>query len=60
MCSAMSFESLVAPVSVAVIGASPDRTKIRGVLLDQLKSGGYSGAIYPINPGYGEIASLSA
>jgi acyl-CoA synthetase (NDP forming) len=58
MCSAMSFESLVAPVSVAVIGASPDRTKIRGVLLDQLKSGGYSGAIYPINPGYGEIDGL--
>lgn len=56
--AAPSLDSFVAPGSVAVIGASPDRTKIRGVLLDQVKGGGYAGAIYPVNPGYGEIDGL--
>ena len=46
------------PRSVAIVGASPERTKIRGALLHLLQKNGYPGAIYPINPSYGEIDGL--
>ena len=46
------------PRSIAIVGASPERTKIRGALLHLLKKNGYPGAIYPINPSYGEIEGL--
>ena len=46
------------PRSVAIVGASPDSTKIRGALLHLLQKNGYPGAIYPINPSYGEIGGL--
>ena len=46
------------PRSVAIVGASPDSTKIRGALLHLLQKNGYPGAIYPINPSYGEIDGL--
>ena len=55
---AASLDRLFAPASVAVIGASSDRTKIRGILLEQLRAGGYKGAIYPVNPGTSEIGGL--
>jgi acetyltransferase len=45
----------LSPASIAVVGASPDRTKISGILLHQLVAGGYAGRLYPINPGYDEI-----
>ncbi len=46
------------PRSIAVVGASPERTKIRGALLHLLRQNGYPGAIYPINPSYGDIDGL--
>jgi acetate---CoA ligase (ADP-forming) len=54
----MSLDSFFAPASIAVIGASPDRTKIRGRLFHLLRANGYPGIIYPINPSYQEIEGL--
>ena len=42
---------LVAPTSIAVIGASTDPSKSGGVLFGNLVSGGLKGRLYPINPG---------
>ncbi|HYM03937.1 MAG TPA: acetate--CoA ligase family protein [Stellaceae bacterium] len=44
-----------APESIAIIGASPEKTKIRGLLLHLLRKNGYSGRLYPVNPSYREI-----
>jgi acetyltransferase len=46
------------PASVAVIGASDRPNSIGRVLLENLKSSGFSGAVYPINPNYTEIIGL--
>ncbi|GGC81467.1 acetate--CoA ligase family protein [Chelatococcus reniformis] len=46
------------PRSIAVIGASPDTTKIRGQLQSMLAKNGYAGRLYPINPSYQEIAGV--
>lgn len=51
-------DSFLSPASIAVIGASPDRAKIRGILFHQLANAGYGGRLYPINPGYEEIGGL--
>jgi len=50
---------LLAPSSIALIGASLRPQSYGLVLLDMLKRGGYEGAIYPVNPGYaGEKSDL--
>jgi acetate---CoA ligase (ADP-forming) len=51
--------SLLSPRSVALIGASPDRAKIRGALLHILRKNGFAGRIVPINPTYPEIDGLT-
>ncbi len=48
--------SLLSPASIAVIGASADRARIRGALFHQLASAGFAGAIYPITTSAPEIA----
>lgn len=45
----MSFEKLLRPKSVAVIGASADKTKVGNNVLDNIINGGFSGDIYPVN-----------
>ncbi|HLJ63595.1 MAG TPA: CoA-binding protein, partial [Stellaceae bacterium] len=54
----MSLDRFLNPRAIAIIGASPETGKIRGLLLSMLKSNGYEGALYPINPGHDEIAGL--
>ncbi|HKM61852.1 MAG TPA: acetate--CoA ligase family protein [Acidisphaera sp.] len=49
---------LLSPRSVAIVGASPDATRIRGALLHMLRKNGFPGAIYPVNPSYPEIGGL--
>jgi acyl-CoA synthetase (NDP forming) len=44
--------------SIAVVGASGDRSKYGFMTLDTLMRGGYEGAIYPVNPKGGEILGL--
>ncbi len=48
------------PSSVAVIGASRDPEKLGYAVLANLKNGGFSGALYPINPKADEILGLRA
>lgn len=42
--------ALLAPTSVALVGASEDATRIGGRPLRYLRSSGFSGRIYPVNP----------
>jgi acyl-CoA synthetase (NDP forming) len=53
-------QALLAPRSIAVVGASPDRRRIRGKVLHTLIAGGFPGAIYPVNPSHAEIQGLRA
>lgn len=52
-------EPLLAPRSIAVVGASPDAGRIGGMPLDLLTQFGYRGAIYPVNPKYKEVFGLA-
>lgn len=52
-------DSLFAPASIALIGASRDHEKIPGRLLSMLRKNGYPGKLYPINPNYDEIDGLT-
>ena len=52
------FNDLISPESVAVIGASPDRTKIGNAVLENLVNQGFKGKIYPVNPSYEEILKI--
>src|SRR5947199_8262629 len=51
-------DTLFAPGSIALIGASRDQEKIPGRLLSMLRKNGFPGKIYPINPNYGDIDGL--
>lgn len=50
-----NLRALFYPRSIAVIGASPDRTRIRGHILEFLAHGEFAGRIFPVNPSYTEI-----
>lgn len=51
---------LVAPKSIAVIGASTDPNKSGGVLFGNLATGNFDGTLYPINPRAKEVLSIAA
>lgn len=51
-----SLKRLFSPRSIAVIGASAEKTKIGAKALLALEANGYRGQIYPVNPKYTEIA----
>jgi len=57
--SSHSLDRFFAPESIALIGASRDHEKIPGRLLALLRSNGYAGSIYPINPNYDDIDGLA-
>jgi acetate---CoA ligase (ADP-forming) len=56
--AAASLDRFLAPAAIAIIGASPDSSKIRGRLLHLLRENGYTGQLYPVNPSYREMAGL--
>jgi acetate---CoA ligase (ADP-forming) len=56
--SSPSVMELLYPESIAVIGASKDRTKRGFRSIEKLLADGYPGAIYPINPNEQEILGL--
>ncbi|MFR9730063.1 GNAT family N-acetyltransferase [Saccharopolyspora sp. MS10] len=58
--SAESLRHLLAPRSVAVVGASASRGKVGNAVLRNLLAGGYRGAVYPINPSAAEIEGVAA
>ena len=57
---APDIRSLFEPESIAVIGATHDRSKIGNAILRNIIDGGYPGRIYPINPKGGTIEGITA
>ena len=55
-----NLKALVAPRSMAVVGASADITKWGGSALRSILDGGYTGTIYPVNPKAPEVFGLRA
>lgn len=55
-----SLGALLAPQSIAVVGASDTVTKIGGIPVDYQKRFGYRGALYPVNPRSTSIQGLPA
>jgi len=55
-----SIDLLLKPRSVAMIGASGDVTRIGGRALRHLKEVGFTGDIFPVNPGRDEVQGLKA
>lgn len=53
-------QPLVAPRSIAVIGASTNPAKSGGVLFSNLRKGGFAGPLYPINPNASEVMDVRA
>ena len=52
--------SFLWPASIAVIGASPDRTKLRGLFTYMLQGAGFPGRIVPVSASHAEIDGLKA
>ena len=51
--------ALLAPRSIAILGASSDTAKLNGRVLRYLREKGYAGRIFPINPKYAAIGDLT-
>jgi acetate---CoA ligase (ADP-forming) len=51
---------LLAPRSVAVLGASSDPTRISGRPIAYMRAQGFQGSLYPINPNRTEVQGLKA
>src|ERR1700735_5616939 len=51
---------LLAPRSVAVLGASSDPTRISGRPIAYMRAQGFQGALYPINPNRAEVQGVKA
>ena len=49
---------LFEPRSIAIVGASRDKSKIGYAVLKNIQSGGYRGRIYPVNPVGGDIEGV--
>ncbi|WP_028828979.1 acetate--CoA ligase family protein [Proteocatella sphenisci] len=54
----MNLESLMAPKSVALIGASNKPGSLGHDMVQMIKRGSYSGNIYPVNPKYDEVCGI--
>ena len=55
-----SLTPLLAPRSVAVLGASSDPVRIGGRPIAYMQAQGFPGALYPVNPNRAEIQGLKA
>ncbi len=58
--SVAAVRSVLAPRSVAVIGASRRRGTVGGEIVHNIVAGGYEGELYPINPSAQEVQGLPA
>jgi len=54
-----NLEQCFRPKSVAVVGASQRPQSVGAIVLRNIRSGGFTGAIYPINPKYDQIDGLA-
>ncbi|WP_054814150.1 bifunctional acetate--CoA ligase family protein/GNAT family N-acetyltransferase [Nocardia arizonensis] len=57
---ARSVGNLLAPRSIAVIGATPARGRVGGVMLANLLSGVFQGPVYPVNPNRRSVRGVFA
>ena len=55
MRDSVALDPLIKPRSIAVIGASADRSKNSGRPINFLKEHGFGGAVYPVNPKYEDL-----
>ena len=53
-----NLRALIAPGSIAVVGASPRRGSVAGEILRNLKRCGFRGSLHPVNPKYQEMDGL--
>src|SRR3712207_5397785 len=53
-------EAIFAPQSVAVVGASPDPTKLGHRVLKNVVENGYAGRVFPIHPTATQVLDLPA
>jgi acetyltransferase len=53
-----NLDRAVNPRSVAIIGASARQGSVGSVVLGNIAGGGFAGAIWPVNPKYGEVSGL--
>lgn len=53
-----ALEALLAPRSVAIVGASDDPTRIGGRPIAAMKTAGFAGRIFPVNPGRRAVQGL--
>ena len=53
-----SLARLLAPRSVAVVGASPKPGSVAGTILSNLRACGFAGKLMPVNPKYEEVLGL--
>jgi acyl-CoA synthetase (NDP forming) len=51
-------DAVLAPTSVAIVGASGEVTRWGGSALQNIIAGGFEGAVYPVNPRGGEFFGL--
>jgi len=51
----MSFEKLIRPNTVAVVGASSNPAKVGHALLKNILDDGFEGKVYPVNPNESEV-----
>jgi acetate---CoA ligase (ADP-forming) len=54
----MALERLIEPRAIALIGASPDATKLAGRPLGYLQRYGYKGKVYGVNPKHQEVQGV--
>ena len=57
--SVRNLDAVFRPRSLALIGASPRPDSVGGVLLRNIRAGGFAGAILPVNPRHAEIDGLA-
>jgi acetyltransferase len=58
--SVRNLRQLFAPKSVALVGATERAGSVGATMLRNLREGGFSGPVYPVNPKYETIAGLRA
>lgn len=51
-------DKMLAPRSIAVIGASAEPTRMSGMIVSQIRGFGFTGEVYPVNPKYTELAGF--
>jgi acetate---CoA ligase (ADP-forming) len=54
----LAVRRMLEPRSIAVVGASVKAGSLGESMMAELQRGGFEGAIYPVNPGYDEVAGL--